>query len=105
MDNLISRKRNDIATKVYQKSTCNDIYLNWNAFAQATWKRGTLKTLVERACVICSTDQLLQRKLKYLEKVFHKKNNYPKYIVKQILENITEQNIQPNIQPKRNNIC
>ena len=49
LDILISRKRNDITTAVYRKSTCNDIYLNWNAFAPATWKRGTLKILEERA--------------------------------------------------------
>ena len=78
---LISRKRN-ITTTVYQKSTCNDKCLNWDAFGPATWKRGTLKTLIERVYIICSTDQLLERELKYLEKVFLEKNNYPKYIVK-----------------------
>ena len=45
---LISRKRNNITTTVYQKSTCNDKCLNWDAFGPATWKRGTLKTLIER---------------------------------------------------------
>ena len=63
LDILISRKRNDITTTVYGKSTCNDIYLNWNAFARTIWKRGALKTLVEQAYVICSTDQLLEREL------------------------------------------
>ena len=63
LDILISRKRNDITTTVYRKSTCNDIYLNWNAFAQTIWKGGVLKTLVEQAYVICSTDQLLEREL------------------------------------------
>ena len=61
MDILISKKRNDITATVYRKSTCNDIYLNWNAFAPAAWKTGTLKTLVERAYVIFSTEQLLER--------------------------------------------
>ena len=61
LDILISRKRNDITTTVHRKSTCNDVYLNWNAFAPATWKRGTLKAYIERAYVICSTDQLLER--------------------------------------------
>ena len=75
MDILISRKRNDNTTTVYRKSTCNDVYLNWNTFAPATWKRGTLKTLAERAYVICSTHHLLERELKHLEKVFHEKNN------------------------------
>ena len=49
LDILIGRKRNDITATVYRTSTCNDVYLNWNAFAPATWKRGDLETLVERA--------------------------------------------------------
>ena len=76
LDILISRKRNDITTAVYRKSTCNDIYLNWNAFAPGY--------------VICSTDKHLERELKYLEKLFHEKNNYPKYIVKLILDKAFE---------------
>ena len=47
-----------------------DIYLNWISFPPTTWKRGTLKSLVEWAYVICSRDQLLERELKYLEKLF-----------------------------------
>ena len=47
-------------------------------------------TLVERTHVIWSTDQLLERELQYLEKVFHKKTNYPKCIVKQILDKTFE---------------
>ena len=84
-------KRNDITTTVYEKSTCDDIYLKWNTLAQTKWKRGTLKILAERAYVICSTDQLLERELKYLEKVFYKKKKYPKYIVKQILDKVFEE--------------
>ena len=91
---LISRKRNDMRTTVYRKSACNDIYLKWNVFAPATCQRGTLKTLVERAYVICSTDQLLERELKYLEKVFHEKNNYYKYIAEQILDKAFEEQSQ-----------
>ena len=97
LDILISRKRNNITTTVYRKSTCNGIYLNLNAFAPATWKRVTLKTLVERAYVICSTDQRLERELKYLEKAFHQKNNYPKYVVKQILDRAFEEHSQKNV--------
>ena len=95
-DILISRKRNDITTTVYQKSTCNDIYLNWNAFAPATWKTGTLKTLVIRAYVICSTDQLLERELKYLEKIFHEESNYSIYVIKQILDKAFEEHSHIN---------
>ena len=69
LDILISRKRNDITITVYRKSTCNDIHVNWNAYTPATLKRGVLKTLVERAYVLCSTDQRLEGELEYLEKV------------------------------------
>ena len=47
LDILISQRKKDIPTTVYQTSTCNDVYLNWNASAPATWKRGDIETLVE----------------------------------------------------------
>ena len=75
LDILISQRKKDIPTTVYRTSTCNDVYLNWNASAPATWKRGDIETLVERAHVIYSTDQLLERELKYIEKVFNEKKN------------------------------
>ena len=46
----------------------------YNLFHKA-WKRETLKTLVERAYIVFSTNELLQKELKYLEKVFHETNN------------------------------
>ena len=58
LDVILIRKGNDITTTVYRKATNNDVYLDWNAFAPNTWKRGTLKTLIERAYLICSTDEL-----------------------------------------------
>ena len=58
--------------------------MNWNALAPHTWKRGTLKTLVECIYIVCSTEDFLDKELKYLEKVFHENNDYPKYIIKQI---------------------
>ena len=45
--------------------------------------------------MICSIDQLLERELKYLEKVYEK-NNYPKYIVKQILDKAFEEHSRKN---------
>ena len=44
----------------------------------------------------CSTVQLLERELKYLEKVFHEKKNYPKYIVKEILNKDFEEHSREN---------
>ena len=66
LDVLIQRKSNSIVTTILRKPANNDIYLNWNAFA-----------LVERAYILCSTNELLQKELKYLVKVFHETNNYP----------------------------
>ena len=56
LDVLLCRKGKKIHTTVYRKATNNDVYLNWNAFAPMSWKRGTLKTLIERTYLICSTD-------------------------------------------------
>ena len=86
LDALISRDDNSIETTVYRKSANNDIYLKWIVFAPDTWKRGTLKRLVERAYIACSTEAFLDKELKYLEKIFHENNNYSKYVIKQILK-------------------
>ena len=56
LDIVISSKRDNITIAVYRKSTYNDIFLNWNAFAPATHERGILKTLMEKVFVVCSTD-------------------------------------------------
>ena len=68
---LICRKVTSIVTIVFQKPTNNDIYLNSNAFAPGNWKRRTKKRLVEGTYIVCSTNELLQMELEYLEKVFH----------------------------------
>ena len=73
---------------IFWKPANIDIYLNWNAFAPDTWKRGTLKTLVEHAYIVCSTNDFLKKEVKYLVKVFHETNNYPHYEIKQILKQV-----------------
>ena len=97
LDVLIRRKGNSILTTVFRKHIYNDIYLNLNAFAPDTWKRETLKTIVERAYIVCSTNELLQMELKYLEKVFHETNNYPQHIIKQILKQVQDEQNQQNV--------
>ena len=75
---MLCRDGENIVTTVYRKVTNADVYLNWNSFASHSWKRETLKALTQRAYMICSTTELLDTELKYLEKVFVEKNNYPK---------------------------
>ena len=71
LDVLVIRdSNNNINRTVYRKSTNNDIYLNWESFAPNKWKWGALKTLTKRAYHVCSSQELLQKELNYIEKVF-----------------------------------
>ena len=81
LDVLIQRMSNTIMTTILRKLTNDEIYLNWNVFAPDTWKRTILKTLVERAYIVCSTNELLPKELKYFVKVFRETNNYPLYVI------------------------
>ena len=49
-------------TTAFRNTTNNDIYQNCNAFALDTWKRETLKTLMERGYIVSSNKELLQKK-------------------------------------------
>ena len=73
LDVLLCRNGRELTTTVYRKKTDNNIYLNWNAFATISWKRGTIRTLVQRAYLVCSTETYLKEELTHLEKVFIEK--------------------------------
>ena len=96
LDLLLCRNGGELTTTVYRKKTNNDIYLNWNAFAPVSWKRGTLRTLVQRAYLVCSTETYLKEELTHLEKVFIEKNNQPKYVIKQICTQVKEEHKNRN---------
>ena len=104
LDVLLCRNGRELTTAVYRKKTNNDIYLNRNAFAPASWKRGTLITLVQRAYLVCSTESYLKEELTHLEKVFTEKNNYPKYVINQVFTQVKEEhkNRSYNINMKNN---
>ena len=95
---MLCRDVENIVTTAYRKVTNADVYLNWNSFASYSWLRGTLKTLTQRAYMICSTTELLDTELKYLEKVFVKKNNYPKWVIRQIFTQVKFINVS-NLSP------
>jgi len=58
LDVKISRKEDGtFDTEVFRKKTDSNIYINWEAFATRSWKIGTLKGLIRRAFLICSTEQ------------------------------------------------
>ena len=56
-----------------------------------SWKQGTLRTLVQRAYFVCSTETYLKEELTHLEKVFIEKNNYPKNVIKQVFTQVKEE--------------
>ena len=75
---MLCRDTENIVTAVYHAVANADVYLNWNSFDPHIWKRRTLKTLTQHAYMISSTTELLDTELKYLEKVFEEKSNFPK---------------------------
>ena len=83
---VIYDSSNIINTTVYRKSTNNDICFSWGSFAPGKWKWGTLKTRTKRAYDICSNQELLQRELNYIEKVFRAYNSYPNWVIKKVLQ-------------------
>ena len=93
---LLCRNGRELTITVYRKKTNNDIYLNWNASAPVSWKRGTLRTLVDRAYLTCSTETYLKEELTYLEKIFIEKNNYPKYVINYVFTQVKEEHKKRN---------
>ena len=88
LDVMLCRDGENNVTSVLRKVTNADVYLNWNSFVPLSQKRGPLKTLPQRAYKIYSTTELLDTELKYLEKVFLEKNNYPKWVIRQIFTQV-----------------
>ena len=64
------------------------MYLKWNSFAPTSWKRGTLKTLIDRAYLVCSSPELRKQEIQHLKQVLHEKNDYPKWVINQVVEQV-----------------
>ena len=97
LDFMLCRDGENIVTTVYRKVTNADVYLNWHSFAPQR-KRGTLKTITQRAYMICLTTELLDTELKHLQKVYVEKNNYPKWVIRQVITQgkfINDSNLSP----------
>ena len=54
-------------------------------------KRETLKVTINRIYKLCSTENHLKEELRYLEKVFVEKNNYPRWLVKQAMKKVLDE--------------
>ena len=83
---------------IYRKDTHNDLHLHWNAFTPPSWKGGTLRTLINRAHLVCSNKEiLLLKELTYLKSVFLKKNAYPLSTIKHLMKEIEEKQKQKKV--------
>ena len=89
LDVLIIRKPRKIETTVYRKKTCTDLYMNWYSHAPNNWKWGTLRTLVRRAHVNCSSKKYLEDELKHIRKTFNEINNYPHWVITKVFKETT----------------
>ena len=94
LDVLLIRNDSEISTTVYRKNTNTDLYLHWKAFAPTSWKRSTIKSLYARAFTVCSEPQLLRHEIAHLDKVFHERNGYPFWLIKQVKEQLEKQNTE-----------
>ena len=104
MGSLLGTVLADIILTVLEKTLLPDIYIHYikfwrryvDAFPPFSWKRGTLRTLVQRAYLVCSAKTNLKKEITHLEKVFIEKNNYPKYVTKQVFTQIKEEHKNRN---------
>ena len=87
---VIIRKPGKIETAVHRKNTCTDLYMNWYSFASKSWKWGTLKTLVRRAYINCSTEKYLKKELNHIRKTFNETNKYPHWVVTKVFKETKE---------------
>ena len=68
-----------------RKPTSTDRLLNNSSYHPASHKSATIKTLVKRAHVICSSNKELEAELRHLDEVFDL-NSYPKTFVNSVTE-------------------
>ena len=61
LDALFIRDGENLNTAVYRKDTHNDLHLHWNSFTPTSCERGTMKSLISRAYMVCSNETLLKR--------------------------------------------
>ena len=90
LDILIIRKPGKIETTVYRKKTCTNLYMNWYSFVPKSWKWGTLKTLVRRAHINCSTEKHLKEELNHIRKTCSEISNYLHWVITKVFKEIKE---------------
>ena len=79
---VIADDKGVITTRVYRKSTHTDQYLNFNSNHPLEHKRGVIRTLMNRAECIVTTQEELHKEKAHITKVL-KVNGYPNWLLKE----------------------
>ena len=85
---------------MHRKPTDTNIYINWNAFAPKVWKTGTLKGLIRRAYVICSTEEFRNKEITFLKKIFSEMNGFPSRIIHNCIHDVERKMEEENNPPE-----
>jgi hypothetical protein len=89
LDCRVIRAGNTLQTSVYRKPTSTDRLLDNSSYHPASHKSATIKTLVKRAHVVCSSSEDLKTELQHLNEIFDV-NNYPKPFVRGVTEQFSK---------------
>ena len=74
-----------LQTKVYRKKTHTGQYLHYTSNQPEHVKIGTIKTLVRRAQIVCSTEESLADEFDYIKKTM-RLNGYPEKLITKTIE-------------------
>ena len=94
-------KENLIETSVYRKPTDNNIHMNWHSYSPISWKLGTLRSLIQRALLLSSTETLLQKELNHLRNTFQNNNQFPPRIINSTISKEIRKHQQDKIKPTK----
>ena len=89
LDCRVMRAGNTLQTSVYRKPTSTDRLLDNSSYHPASHKSATIKTLVKRAHIVCSSSEDLKTELQHLNEIFCV-NNYPKPFVRGVTEQFSK---------------
>ena len=84
---VIRKADGSFDTDIHRKKTDTNVYLNWKSFAPKAWKVGTLKGLIRRAFIICSTEEYKRKEVSFLKNVF-KQNGFPSRVINQVVNEV-----------------
>ena len=85
---VITKANRTFDTDIHRKQTDTNIYMNWNSFAPRAWKIRTLKGLIRRAFVICSTEESRNKEISFLKTVFGKVNGFPSRVIHNTINSV-----------------